>query len=136
MCHQLQKLEHILFPSPGSLSERWQPLAEKNKAGRYIVERVRKILKSKLRGEAPCRGYTASENLNQDQSLISQLLYSYSFSNKGTAWDAWLAQLVEHVTLDLGVVRSSPTMGIELILKKEKRALHPVADTEKPRIQL
>ena len=29
---------------------------------------------------------------------------------KGT----WLAQLVEHVTLDLRVMRSSPGMGIEL----------------------
>ena len=26
---------------------------------------------------------------------------------------AWLAQLVEHVTLDLGIVSSSPTIGIE-----------------------
>ena len=27
---------------------------------------------------------------------------------------AWLAQLVEHVTLDLRVVSSSPTLGLEL----------------------
>ena len=27
---------------------------------------------------------------------------------------AWLAQLVEHVTLDLGVVSSSPTMGVDI----------------------
>ena len=28
--------------------------------------------------------------------------------------DAWLAQLVEHTTLDLGVVGSSPTLGVEI----------------------
>ena len=27
----------------------------------------------------------------------------------------WLAQLVEHVTLDLGVMSSSPTLGSEII---------------------
>ena len=27
---------------------------------------------------------------------------------------AWMAQLVEHATLDLGVMSSSPTLGIEL----------------------
>ena len=27
---------------------------------------------------------------------------------------AWLAQLVEHVTLDLGVVSLSPTLGVEI----------------------
>jgi len=29
-------------------------------------------------------------------------------------WGAWLAQWVEHVTLDLGVVSSSPTLGVEI----------------------
>ena len=33
---------------------------------------------------------------------------------------AWLAQLVEHVTLDLQVVNSSPMLNIELTLKKKK----------------
>ena len=28
--------------------------------------------------------------------------------------DAWLARLIEHVTLDLEVVSSSPTLGIEI----------------------
>ena len=30
----------------------------------------------------------------------------------------WLAQLVEHATLDLGVVSVSPTLDIQLTLKK------------------
>ena len=28
-------------------------------------------------------------------------------------WGAWMAQLVEHVTLDLRVMSSSPTLGME-----------------------
>ena len=35
----------------------------------------------------------------------------------------WLAQSVEFVTLDLGVVSSSPTLGVEFTLKKKKRRL-------------
>lgn len=31
-----------------------------------------------------------------------------------THWDAWLAQLVEHEILVLGVVSPSPTLGVEL----------------------
>lgn len=30
------------------------------------------------------------------------------------SWGAWLAQLVEHVTIDLGVVCLSPTLGVEM----------------------
>lgn len=33
---------------------------------------------------------------------------------------SWLSQSVEHVTLELGVVNSSPTLGIELTFKKKK----------------
>jgi len=32
----------------------------------------------------------------------------------------WLAQSVKHVTLDLGVVSLSPTLGVEFTLKKKK----------------
>ena len=38
--------------------------------------------------------------------------------DKGT----WLAQSVQHVTLDPGVVSSSPTLGIEFTEKKKKNA--------------
>ena len=31
---------------------------------------------------------------------------------------AWLAQSVEHVTLDLKVVSTSPLLGVEITLKK------------------
>ena len=34
---------------------------------------------------------------------------------------AWLAQLVEHATLDLRVMSSSPTVHIEFTLKKKKK---------------
>ena len=33
--------------------------------------------------------------------------------------DAWVAQSVQHVTLDLRVVGSSPTLGVGLTLKKK-----------------
>ena len=39
-------------------------------------------------------------------------------SNKISRWGTWLAQPVEHGTLDLGVVTSSPPVGAELTLKK------------------
>ena len=39
---------------------------------------------------------------------------------KGT----WLAQLVEHVTLDLGVLGLSPTLGVEIILKQCHLKIH------------
>ena len=35
------------------------------------------------------------------------------FSN----WGAWLAHLVEHVTLDLGFLSLSPTLGVDITLK-------------------
>ena len=36
-----------------------------------------------------------------------------------TRWGAWLAQLEEHMTFDLEVISSNPTLNIE-ITKKEK----------------
>ena len=33
---------------------------------------------------------------------------------------AWLAQSVEHVTLDLGILSSSPTFDVEITFKKTK----------------
>jgi len=39
---------------------------------------------------------------------------------RGNIWGAWLAQSVEHMTLDLGVVSSSPTLGLDIIFLKKK----------------
>ena len=36
-------------------------------------------------------------------------------------WGAWLAQSLEHATLDLRVMSSSPMLVIEVTLKKKKR---------------
>lgn len=47
-------------------------------------------------------------------SLITMSLFSIVKSLKG----AWLAQSVEHVTLNLRVVNSSPTLDVEITLKK------------------
>ena len=38
-----------------------------------------------------------------------------------SARGAWLAQSVEHATLDLRVVSSSPTLDMEPTLKKKKK---------------
>ena len=40
---------------------------------------------------------------------------------RNDSWGTWLAQLVEHMTFDLGVVSSSPVLGIEITLKNEKK---------------
>ena len=41
-----------------------------------------------------------------------------STSENQKSWGVWLAQSVEHVTLDLGVVSSSPTLDVEITYKK------------------
>ena len=41
-------------------------------------------------------------------------------SEKRKKWGAWLAQSVKHMTLDLGVVSSSPTLGVDDLQKKKK----------------
>ena len=40
-------------------------------------------------------------------------------TRKEACWGTSLAQLVEQVTLDLGVVDLSPTMGLEITLKNK-----------------
>lgn len=49
------------------------------------------------------------------QSCIWRITYSKAFFWGG----AWLAQLVEQPTLDLGVMSLSPTLGMEPTLKKK-----------------
>ena len=36
--------------------------------------------------------------------------------NTAREWGGWLAQSVEHVTLDVGVISLSPTLGVEFTL--------------------
>lgn len=38
-------------------------------------------------------------------------------------WGPWLAHLVEHVALDLRVMKSSPMFGIEITLKRKKEKI-------------
>ena len=41
--------------------------------------------------------------------------YGYSCVREVSEWiDTWLAQLVEHVTLNLGVMSSSPVLSVEI----------------------
>ena len=49
--------------------------------------------------------------MEQDRKKGVYIIWDLSFPEKG---GAWLAQLVEHVTLDLRVVNSSPMLGIEI----------------------
>ena len=48
--------------------------------------------------------------------LVYIILYLPSFIavKKRAKWDTWLAQSVEHATLDLGAVSLSLTLGIEI----------------------
>lgn len=45
----------------------------------------------------------------------------YSVCKKCYIWEAWLVPLVEHVTVDLRVLNSSPILGIELTQNKTKQ---------------
>ena len=42
------------------------------------------------------------------------LLKKTDVEKKRRMWDAWLAESVERVTLDLGVMSSSHTLGVEM----------------------
>ena len=46
-------------------------------------------------------------------------LKNEALSNFKTSF-TWLVQLVEHVTLDLGVMSSSSTLGVEFVFLKMK----------------
>ena len=47
-------------------------------------------------------------------SIIQGLRSSFSLLPKLSDQSTWLSWLVEHVTLDLGVVSSSPKLGVEI----------------------
>ena len=46
--------------------------------------------------------------------MLDALLIKNSVIKKIKFWAIWLADLEEHATLDLGVVSSSPTLGVEI----------------------
>lgn len=55
-----------------------------------------------------------------DKHLLPNLM-----SWKTNPGDAWLAESVEHVALDLQVMRSSPTLGVEITLGRKKKKKKP-----------
>ena len=70
---------------------------------------------------------TALEAVNFPITLLSSLniMQHPSFdwvrgSQEGSFGGAWLAQSTEHATFDFAVMSSSPTLGVEIALKKEK----------------
>ena len=46
------------------------------------------------------------------QKEKEKILKDHVFRRK---WDTWLTQLVEHLTIDLGVVSASPMLGMETV---------------------
>ena len=46
------------------------------------------------------------------QKEKEKILKDHVFRRK---WGAWLTQLVEHLTIDLGVVSASPMLGMETV---------------------
>lgn len=76
-----------------------------------------KVLSSLHGAESATTCHTLGEALSLEQGDMIQQLRAWSRS-------AWLVQLVEHATFDLGVMSSSPTLGIDRlnnkILKKKK----------------
>ena len=57
---------------------------------------------------------TLDHDLSQSQELDAQPTEPPRCPIKFKLWDAWLAQSVEGVTLDLGAISSSPTLGVEI----------------------
>lgn len=54
-------------------------------------------------------------SLNQQIFTKGRLLDSEDETIQIQHWGTWLAQLEEHVTFNLGIVRSSPMLGTEII---------------------
>ena len=51
------------------------------------------------------------------QSIKLNAMYPFEMNKEALFGDAWLAQLVKHRTLGLGVASSSPTLGVEITKK-------------------
>ena len=61
---------------------------------------------------------------NVEGAMVHAMADDRKKGSKGTEkWDTWLAQLVEHATLDLRVVSLSPVLGIELTKKENKKTI-------------
>ena len=54
-----------------------------------------------------------SSSYGQDQPAVHMERPSQAIL-KGSSWGAWLAELVDLATVDLRVMSSSPTLGVEL----------------------
>lgn len=60
------------------------------------------------------------KDIESKQQDITYLLFIPALQNacdesgQVSVWDTWLAQSVERVTLNLGVVSLSPTLGVEV----------------------
>ena len=85
------------------------------------LARKRKIGRSSQRGRwgirsMHCKGIIseAASNAPEGSNTVRIINLKENFRNVLNTWGAWLAQLVEHVALDLGVVSSSPMLSVEI----------------------
>ena len=58
--------------------------------------------------------------VTEGKFLMNRHSWNYVYPSEKDFWSALLAQLVERGTLDLWVVTSSPTSGVEPTLKKKR----------------
>ena len=63
---------------------------------------------------SPARFHVTVANSTDYVICEAQRRMEMRFVQKSQIWGAWLAQSVECVTLDLGVVGLSPTLGVKL----------------------
>lgn len=63
----------------------------------------------------PQRSKTLKKHITFDLEIpLAESCSTFTCYKSKESWDAWLAPSVECVTLDLCVVSSSPTMGVEI----------------------
>ena len=64
--------------------------------------------------ESPRQDSTVFQQNALSQNTLVQSCYLLLCEHMCEHWGAWLAQLVEHAALDLGILSSSPTLGTEI----------------------
>lgn len=99
-----------------SLKPLWQPFEVRRV--RLILQIWKVRLREALLGRVRARIWAPSGLTAHSLALLTgretDCLSEMLLAGRGTS----LAQSVEHVTSDLGVVRSSPTLGVKLTVKK------------------
>ena len=78
------------------------------------------ILVAQLSGSSVwCYDRLEPTKSKQQTTIQNQKHFPFTIKDQD-CWDAWLAQPIDHVALDIRVVSSSPTLGAKLTLKRER----------------